>query len=92
MKCGAGGPEVRRSKSHPSRGAWIEMVLQLVPARRLVPSHPSRGAWIEIFSPIRILLTSIKSHPSRGAWIEMRTGRPSRRRARTVAPLAGCVD
>ena len=69
LKCGAGGPEVRRSKSHPSRGAWIE-----------------------IFSPIRILLTSIKSHPSRGAWIEMRTGRPSRRRARTVAPLAGCVD
>ena len=91
LKCGAGGPEVRRSKSHPSRGAWIEMVLQLVPARRLVPSHPSRGAWIEIFSPIRILLTSIKSHPSRGAWMEIGThgkgyGLPP------VAPLAGCVD
>ena len=91
MKCEVGAVRGIAVKSHPSRGAWIEMVLQLVPARRLVPSHPSRGAWIEIFSPIRILLTSIKSHPSRGAWIEIGThgkgyGLPP------VAPLAGCVD
>ena len=34
-------------RSHPSRGAWIEMP---VVSMALPPSgsHPSRGAWIEI--------------------------------------------
>ena len=36
-----------RHKSHPSRGAWIEMHIE--PSAILdVESHPSRGAWIEI--------------------------------------------
>ena len=35
--------------SHPSRGAWIEIVADLRDAynRR---SHPSRGAWIEMIT------------------------------------------
>ena len=33
--------------SHPSRGAWIEMLLKS-PSRTSFMSHPSRGAWIEI--------------------------------------------
>ena len=36
--------------SHPSRGAWIEMVLNLLLVVKLL-SHPSRGAWIEILDP-----------------------------------------
>ena len=35
------------TKSHPSRGAWIEIVPQ-VTAPSGGWSHPSRGAWIEI--------------------------------------------
>ena len=35
-------------RSHPSRGAWIEMMLSCnVTSKRW--SHPSRGAWIEIY-------------------------------------------
>ena len=36
------------AKSHPSRGAWIEIVIVLVKRRHKQRSHPSRGAWIEI--------------------------------------------
>ena len=57
--------------SHPSRGAWIEIV-DCVKRRGRKASHPSRGAWIEMVSrgssssPILLM-----SHPSRGAWIEI---------------------
>ena len=56
-------------RSHPSRGAWIEISHSTVTVLKTL-SHPSRGAWIEI----KIKESSIhapKSHPSRGAWIEM---------------------
>ena len=33
--------------SHPTRGAWIEMVRKRGNKWHLV-SHPTRGAWIEI--------------------------------------------
>ena len=33
--------------SHPSRGAWIEILKHLDDTGQHV-SHPSRGAWIEI--------------------------------------------
>ena len=33
--------------SHPSRGAWIEIVFRCLDKKPLL-SHPSRGAWIEI--------------------------------------------
>ena len=35
-------------RSHPSRGAWIEMLNQYEIAELNGESHPSRGAWIEI--------------------------------------------
>ena len=38
----------RQNRSHPSRGAWIEIPTQNVFADRYAASHPSRGAWIEI--------------------------------------------
>ena len=34
--------------SHPSRGAWIE-ILTIICLLTSRGSHPSRGAWIEIY-------------------------------------------
>ena len=34
--------------SHPSRGAWIEILRVSKVTTRSGSSHPSRGAWIEI--------------------------------------------
>ena len=34
-------------KSHPTRGAWIEMLFAYL-CGFLLESHPTRGAWIEI--------------------------------------------
>ena len=39
--------------SHPSRGAWIEMIPPLELPQDKQASHPSRGAWIEIALAIR---------------------------------------
>ena len=43
--------------SHPSRGAWIEMLRRKWIRLSKIASHPSRGAWIEIGAPevIKIL-------------------------------------
>ena len=38
---------VMRWQSHPTRGAWIEMLLEQW-QRKQRESHPTRGAWIEI--------------------------------------------
>ena len=35
-------------KSHPTMGAWIEIVVFLVSEVMLEMSHPTMGAWIEI--------------------------------------------
>ena len=37
-----------RRASHPSRGAWIEIIIRKHFPTRCISSHPSRGAWIEI--------------------------------------------
>ena len=61
--------------SHPTRGAWIEIIWSLCDAI-CGASHPTRGAWIEIDNlPLRELWRS-RSHPTRGAWIEMRKTPP----------------
>ena len=39
---------VHSIKSHPSRGAWIEIFRKTIDNRISIWSHPSRGAWIEI--------------------------------------------
>ena len=56
-------------KSHPARGAWIEITAVLT-ADGDVVSHPARGAWIEML-PVLHATGNIWSHPARGAWIEM---------------------
>ena len=35
-------------RSHPSRGAWIEIGVLMTSTSNTSASHPSRGAWIEI--------------------------------------------
>ena len=35
-------------KSHPTRGAWIEILHLQQTVRNDAGSHPTRGAWIEI--------------------------------------------
>ena len=35
-------------KSHPARGAWIEMTPGVVILFVQLMSHPARGAWIEM--------------------------------------------
>ena len=57
-------------QSHPTRGAWIEIVDTekiLVYYR----SHPTRGAWIEISYGTIEDADDQMSHPTRGAWIEI---------------------
>ena len=58
------------AKSHPVRGAWIEMPSRVARASHSVTSHPVRGAWIEISTSSGIM-RFFRSHPVRGAWIEI---------------------
>ena len=39
-------------QSHPTMGAWIEILVILVYLVSYISSHPTMGAWIEIFSDI----------------------------------------
>ena len=56
--------------SHPSRGAWIEMMLPTVSCTAAAGRTPRgvrglKSAWLHGRHP------RSRSHPSRGAWIEM---------------------
>ena len=57
--------------SHPARGAWIEILLDMKDHARSRLSHPARGAWIEIPRRQTARTACARSHPARGAWIEM---------------------
>ena len=35
-------------RSHPTRGAWIEIHWRYQASTVMAPSHPTRGAWIEM--------------------------------------------
>ena len=56
-------------QSPPSRGAWIEIILE-TQGCYLPKSPPSRGAWIEMDAS-RLCPPTTASPPSRGAWIEI---------------------
>ena len=57
-------------RSHPTRGAWIEIFLRFGFSPSLILSHPTRGAWIEIARHGQFCAAAW-SHPARGAWIEI---------------------
>ena len=52
MKFSAGIMNDWEFRSHPARGAWIEIVAALKAASE-AKSHPARGAWIEILTTTR---------------------------------------
>ena len=57
-------------RSHPSRGAWIEMPTHKVTGKRQGrrTPHGVRGLKLD---DVKKGLVVLKSHPSRGAWIEI---------------------
>ncbi len=61
---------LREWKSHPTQGAWIEMIVSKILSLADTMSHPTRGAWIEIDEYTRMEIFTL-SHPTRGAWIEI---------------------
>ena len=78
-------------KSHPARGAWIEIHLRQSGTFQNAQSHPARGAWIEMQHEAGVIREVLLSHPARGAWIEMPPPRSCPLTA-CVAPRKGCVD
>ena len=70
------------NQSPPSRGAWIEILNQIV-GFLFHTSPPSRGAWIEIDYLLGYWTFHARSPPSRGAWIEMSLGE-------VVTAVIGC--
>ena len=59
----------RASRSLPARGAWIEILFNMVDEFAKM-SLPARGAWIEIITA-KLLNITPPSLPARGAWIEI---------------------
>ena len=78
-------------KSHPVRGAWIEIQASVMGILFDRESHPVRGAWIEIADGRLQTRTYEKSHPVRGAWIEISYHFASGD-VFSVASRKGCVD
>ena len=77
-------------ESHPSRGAWIEIVSMPV-WRTPLQVAPLTGCVDRNMFGALNMEKLVMSHPSRGAWIEIfsclnKAACPS------VAPLTGCVD
>ena len=60
----------RLSRSHPSRGAWIEIVSFVVWDTGLTGRTPHGVRGLK-FTLVDVLEISDVSHPSRGAWIEI---------------------
>ena len=59
--------------SHPSRGAWIEMLMYAISLK--CPGRTPHGVRGLKLHSGHILGQAALSHPSRGAWIEIRLSR-----------------
>ena len=77
--------------SHPSRGAWIEIIVIQMGRVIGLRSHPSRGAWIEIPQGFNSGAETLRRTP-RGVRGLKYLCYCIRLYACYVAPLAGCVD
>ena len=76
------------TRSHPSRGAWIE-IIRRASDPHYDTSHPSRGAWIEIYVNISEAFTDPSSrtpHGVRGLKLE---GLVERHRTQRSHPSRG---
>ena len=76
-------------RSHPSRGAWIEICLGYRLAYG-IRSHPSRGAWIEIayWRVYALLANGRTPHGVRGLKLDRRR-QPNRNDRRTPHGVRG---
>ena len=79
------------ASSHPTMGAWIEIVNVSCLTVPKSLSHPTMGAWIEIVSHELHYKYLTGSHPTMGAWIEIIIVFSSPW-ILAVAPHDGCVD
>ena len=67
MKCGdLKVVESGTVTSHPTRGAWIEILLLPPTEAASCLSHPTRGAWIEISNARKVAALSWKVAPHPG--------------------------
>ena len=80
-----------REWSHPTMGAWIEIITIKTSAISSL-SHPTMGAWIEIIVKVMSALLHTTSHPTMGAWIEIENTSGMTSLQCRVAPHDGCVD
>ena len=63
--------KTERDMSHPTMGAWIEILIISSVMSDGLTSHPTMGAWIEIINGVIYSCDLVKSHPTMGAWIEI---------------------
>ena len=77
-------------RSHPSRGAWIEIIPLTMQQRKKKSRTPHGVRGLKLMKSV-LPSRHVQSHPSRGAWIEIRRLCLGVRRL-IVAPLTGCVD
>ena len=77
-------------ESHPVRGAWIEIILDIAQMKKSVCRTPSGVRGLK-FIPGVNTHEHLASHPVRGAWIEMAIADNNARQG-DVAPRQGCVD
>ena len=45
--------------SHPTMGAWIEILTQIAKKMNVSTSHPTMGAWIEILTPLFLIPSAL---------------------------------
>ena len=78
------------SRSHLTRGAWIEITSGMRIRKGLISSHLTRGAWIEILAISSLFTGSMRrtSHEVRGLKYNPETGEVY---AMSVAPHTRCV-
>ncbi len=70
LKWRSRGIVLRAGGSHPSRGAWIEMVTTSLSVLRSSGRTPHGVRGLKSATPIQRVAVHA-SHPSRGAWIEI---------------------
>ena len=77
-------------RSHPARGAWIE-ILQRIILKEKVQRRTPQGVRGLKYRAKDIPGAAVESHPARGAWIEIGAA-DGRAHAHAVAPRKGRVD
>ena len=79
------------SESHPTMGAWIEILVSCNEMEGLVTSHPTMGAWIEIILIEQIIGGDKRRTPR---WVRGLKFIPIKWNIffNAVAPHDGCVD